>query len=188
MLPSVVPSAVPSAMPAGQPSVGHSARGHAVHPTSMPTAEPTGSAGPTVNAYKVSSAETLSTAEVAQDGSAMNDLFDRRAGANTDPNHPNAPARVTRRILVALQQPDGSLLYTPHAYLLLQYSTLTQLEAAAAALGLTPELFFNAAMLVKFEATRVGEEGETEKLLLSSYVTKHVSAQFLVQLAASLGV
>lgn len=118
----------------------------------------------------------------------MVDSLSKRAGVNTDPNHLNTPVRITVRILVALQQPDGSLLYTPQGYLLLLYTSIAELEAAAQAMGLTPALFFNAAMLLKFEATRVGEEGEAERLLLRQYVTAHVSTEALVRLAASLGV
>eukprot|EP01032_Pedospumella_encystans_P025754 gene25754-29096_t len=107
------------------------------------------------------------------------DSFIERAEINTDPAFPPAPVRVTARVLAALQQPSGSLRYTPRAFLWLRFINSEQLGMAAGAVGLTPELFFNAAMLLKFEATRVGEEGEAERLLLRQYVTAHVSAEAL---------
>ncbi len=141
-------------------------------PSAVPSVIPSGFAGP-----------SLLTADVLADGSAT-DTFTKRAGVNADPNHPNTPVHITVRILVALQQPDGSLLYTPQAFLLLLFPSIADLEAAAQAMGLTPALYFNAAMLLKFEATRSGDEGEAERLLLRQYVTAQMSSESLLRLAA----
>ena len=67
-----------------------------------------------------------------------------RTEVNTDPAFPAAPVRVTARVLAALQQPDGSLRYTPLAFMWLRFVNSEQLGMAAGAMGLTPALFFNA--------------------------------------------